>query len=146
MKDPYVYDDTNILINLPGIKEQNKLDDYETAMANLGIIKLLKEYPNINKVEDIFLIHKIIFENVYEWAGQSRKINIYKEEPILNGLSVEYSNYKKIKEDIKSIQFKIDNIEWSSLTKNHMIYEIVIIASNIWQVHAFREGNTRVVT
>ena len=41
-KDPYVYDDTNVLKNLANIKEQHKLDDYETTMVNLGIIKLLK--------------------------------------------------------------------------------------------------------
>ncbi len=26
-KDPYVYDDTNVLKNVANIKEQNKLDD-----------------------------------------------------------------------------------------------------------------------
>ena len=26
-KDPYVYDDTNVLKNVENIKEQNKLDD-----------------------------------------------------------------------------------------------------------------------
>ena len=41
-KDPYVYDDTNVLKNVANIKEQNKLDDYESTMVNLGIIKLLK--------------------------------------------------------------------------------------------------------
>ena len=46
-KDPYVYDDTNVLKNLANIKEQHKLDDYETTMVNLGIIKLLKS--NIKK-------------------------------------------------------------------------------------------------
>ena len=146
MLDPYVYENTNILVNIPGIKDQNKLDDYETTMANLGIIKLLKEYPNINKVEDIFLIHKTIFENVYEWAGQVRKINIYKEEPILNGLSVQYTEYKNIKNKLNSIQKRIDKIKWKEITKNEMVSEIAKIISSIWQVHSFREGNTRTVT
>lgn len=146
MKDPYVYDGTNVLVNIPNIKEQNKLDDYETTMANLGIIKLLKEYPDLEKVNDIFLIHKLIFENVYEWAGQCRTINIFKEEPILNGLSVEYSDYKKIKQNLSDIQSRIDNINWDELSKNNMITEIVKVISSIWQVHSFREGNTRVVT
>lgn len=146
MKDPYVYDGTNVLVNIPNIKEQNKLDDYETTMANLGIIKLLKEYPDLEKVNDIFLIHKLIFENVYEWAGQCRTVNIFKEEPILNGLSVEYSDYKKIKQNLSDIQSRIDNINWDELSKNNMITEIVKVISSIWQVHSFREGNTRVVT
>jgi len=146
MKDPYVYESSNVLINIPGIKEQKKLDDYESTMANLGIIKLLKEHSNISKVNDIFLIHKIVFENVYEWAGQSRTINIYKDEPILNGLSVEYSNYKNIKNDLDKIQIELDSINWNELSKNEMISKVVKITSSIWQVHAFREGNTRVVT
>ena len=77
-KDPYVYDDINVLKNLANIKEQHKLDDYETTMVNLGIIKLLKSDIEIVKVNDIFLIHKILFENVYEWAGEKRVINILK--------------------------------------------------------------------
>lgn len=55
MKDPYVYEGTNVLKNLANIKDQKKLDDYETTMANLGIIKLLKEYSYFNKVEDIYI-------------------------------------------------------------------------------------------
>ena len=35
-KDPYVYDDTNVLKILVNIKEQHKLDDYKTTMVNLG--------------------------------------------------------------------------------------------------------------
>lgn len=60
-------------------------------MVNLGIIQLLKSSTKITKVNDIFIIHKALFENVYEWAGDKRIINIYKTEPILNGLSVNYS-------------------------------------------------------
>lgn len=48
-----------MLKNLANIKEQHKLDDYETTMVNLGIIKLLKSDIEIVKVNDIFLIHKI---------------------------------------------------------------------------------------
>ena len=53
--DPYVYDDTNVLKNLANIKEQHKLDDYETTMVNLGIIKLLKSDIEIVKVNDIII-------------------------------------------------------------------------------------------
>lgn len=60
-KDPYVYDDTNVLKNVANIKEQNKLDDYESTMVNLGIIKLLKSNIKINNTNDIFLIHKFLF-------------------------------------------------------------------------------------
>ena len=57
-KDPYVYDDTNVLKNLANIKEQHKLDDYETTMVNLGIIKLLKSDIEIVKVEEIQVLRE----------------------------------------------------------------------------------------
>lgn len=145
-KDPYVYENTNILKNIVNIKEQNKLDDYETSMVNLGIIKLLKSNIEINKVNDIFEIHKVLFENVYEWAGKKRKINIYKAEPILNGLSVSYSEYNKIDIDLNKIQNDINHTKWEILSKNEMVKKVAEIISAIWQVHSFREGNTRVVT
>ncbi|MBE6143544.1 MAG: hypothetical protein E7177_06140 [Erysipelotrichaceae bacterium] len=146
MSDPYVYEGTNVLINLQGIKEQTKLDQFETTMVNLGIIRLLKDFPELNEVKDIFLIHKILFENVYEWAGKSRTINVYKHESILSGLSVEYSAYNKISNNLKKIQKRINNIKWDKLSKNEIVSQITKIAASIWQVHTFREGNTRVVT
>lgn len=88
MKDQYLYENLTVLKNLANIKDQKKLDDYETAMVNLGIINLLKSNKLLYRVEDIFVIHKALFLNVYEWAGEPRKISIYKSEPILEGLSV----------------------------------------------------------
>ena len=146
IKDPYVYEETNVLKNISNIKDQTKLDDYETTMVNLGIIKLLKSEFKINKVEDIFIIHKVLFENVYEWAGEKRIINISKSEPILNGLSVIYTDVSDIENELIKVQNKIDNIKWNLLSENEIIKQTVIVISRIWQVHSFREGNTRVVT
>lgn len=145
-KDPYLYEETNVLKNKLGIKELDKLSDYETAMVDLEIIKLLKSSDNFTKVDDIFKIHKALFCNVYDWAGKQRKINIYKTEPILNGLSVTYSDYKNIISDLNNIQKIIDCINWESLSKNEMIKKVAKIISSIWKVHSFREGNTRTVT
>ena len=131
MKDPYLFEDIKIIKNIANIKDQKKLDDYETTMVNLGIIKLLKENCSIVKVKDVCIIHKVLFENVYEWAGKYRIINIYKDEPVLNGLSVEYSNYKNIDNELEKIQSKIDSINWDELSKNEMIYEVTRIIANI---------------
>ena len=38
MKDPYLFEDIKIIKNIANIKDQKKLDDYETTMVNLGII------------------------------------------------------------------------------------------------------------
>lgn len=146
IRDPYLYEGTNILKNIPDIKELDKLNNYETTMVNLEIINLLKSNANFIKVNDIFKIHKALFCNVYEWAGTLRKINIFKTEPILNGLSVTYSNYTNIMTDLNNIQKKIDCIKWESLSKDEVVNQVARIIASIWQVHSFREGNTRAVT
>ena len=100
MKDPYVYDNTNVLINLANIKEQKELDDYETTLSRIAIVDILNNPIDTTSVNDIFLIHERLFKEVYSWAGKVRTINIYKEEPVLSGLSVEYSDCKSINKDL----------------------------------------------
>lgn len=145
MNDPYVYENTNVLINLANIKNQKELDNYETTLTGLAILDILNNPIDLNSVNDIFIIHERLFKEIYSWAGKPRTINIYKEEPILSGLSVEYSNYKSINRDLNKIQHDIDSYKLNELSKKELIHKITIIISSIWKVHVFREGNTRTI-
>ncbi len=40
MKDPYVYEGTNVLINLANIKNQEELDNYETTLSRIAIVDI----------------------------------------------------------------------------------------------------------
>ena len=143
MADPYVYEGTDVLKNLGGFKNQDDLDEYESAMFKLAFINM-KDSFEIENTDDIFKIHKIVFSEVYEWAGQPRKINIYKSEQVLDGLSVRYSDYSKIKKEIKHLNTEFKKVKISKDNRN-IINEIVLVISKLWRVHAFREGNTRTI-
>lgn len=145
MKDPYVYEGTNVLVNLEGIKDQKTLDNYETTLSRIAIVNILKNPIDINSTDDIFRIHELLFKEVYSWAGKPRTNNIYKTEPILNGLSVNYSDYKSSNSDLNNIQKEIDSFNWNDCSKKELIHKIVVVIAKIWQVHAFREGNTRTI-
>lgn len=145
MKDPYVYEGTNVLINLANIREQKTLDNYETTLSRIAIVNLLKSPFEINSTMDIFRIHESLFKEVYTWAGKARTINIYKNEPVLNGLSVNYSDYNFIDKELNDIQKDIDSFNWKECSKKELLHKIVIVIAKIWQVHAFREGNTRTI-
>ena len=145
MKDPYVYEGTNVLINLANIKEQDKLDNFETTLSRVAIVELLKNPIDITSTKDIFEIHKRLFKEVYSWAGKPRTINIYKTEPVLGGLSINYSEYNQIMKDLNKIQNDIDSFDWVNSSKKEIISKIVRVISSVWQVHAFREGNTRTI-
>lgn len=38
------------------------------------------------------------------------------------------------------------SIKWNELSKDEIVDNIVIIFSRLWQIHPFREGNTRAVS
>ena len=37
-------------------------------------------------------MHRYIFQDIYEWVGEIRVINIEKSEPASGGISIEYSD------------------------------------------------------
>ena len=145
MKDPYIYQDSDVLINKHNIRDKNKLDEFENRMTNLALISLIKNSLKISTSKDVLKIHKKLFENVYEWAGEPRKIDIYKEEPIINGKSVEYTTHKNITNELIHIDHQYFKNEWTLLKKEDFIHLFTRMIGDVWKVHPFREGNTRTV-
>ncbi|MBU1143778.1 MAG: Fic family protein [Firmicutes bacterium] len=146
MKDPYIYQDSDVLINKANIRDKNKLDEFENRMTNLALISLIKDSFEIHTSKDVFKIHKVLFQNVYDWAGNPRDIDIYKEEPIINNKSVEYTIHKNIIKEMNSIDHQYFNQDWKLLKKEDFIHVFTRMIAEIWKVHPFREGNTRTVS
>lgn len=145
MFDPYVYVGTNILKNKFLIKDEKILNELESSLVNLNLIKLLKDKKKILNISYLNEIHKTLFSDLYEWAGDFRTINIYKNEIVLNGLSVEYSNYKDISKQVRLIESKL----FLKLTDTKSINDLKKITIEfmiqLWKIHPFREGNTRTI-
>ena len=146
MKDIYVYEGTSVLINKLGIRDSKALDEKEGAIVSLNVYDLISHPFKIKSVFDIKKIHKYLFGDLYEWAGENRKINMYKEEPVLSGLSVNYSEYTNIDKDLKRLDSYFVSVDWKDLSHKETIDEIVKIISRLWRIHCFREGNTRTTT
>lgn len=146
VRDKYLYPNTDVLINKFNIKDSKKLDKVEYTYVSLNITYIIDNPIKINSVFDICIIHKILFKDIYEWAGTFRNLNIYKEEPILTGLSVKYSEYKNINRDLNSLDKRFKSAKWNELSHEDTIDEVILIISKLWKIHCFREGNTRAVT
>jgi cell filamentation protein len=145
MKDPYVYEGTSVLKNLANITDQARLDEFEAAMVRISLSELINKPFSIRKAEDILRIHKLLFGDVYPWAGEVRQINIYKAEPVLNGLSVDYADYRQILDRLSGVSTTMNETNWQELSKKESIAKVGEIVSLIWRIHPFREGNTRSV-
>ena len=90
-------------------------------------------------------IHQYLFGDIYDWAGQYRIINIAKREKLLAGRSVWYSNDENIQRDLDAAFAELHSRQWKELFRTEFVRELARCFPRIWQVHPFREGNTRTV-
>ena len=90
-------------------------------------------------------IHKFLFGGVYSWAGQYRIINIEKRERLLGGRSVWYSNDENIPQDLESAFQSIHLLKWKDFSRDAFVHYLAQCFPRLWQIHPFREGNTRTV-
>ena len=146
MKDPYLYEDVDVLRNLLNIKDEKQL---ETAESNITYVKLL----DIDKLaenctfgaEHLKSLHRYIFGDIYEWAGKFRTIPIVKGERVLGGDTVRYSSPENISDDLTNAILNLNDVEWSVLSIEETSEMFARLIAAVWQVHPFREGNTRSV-
>lgn len=141
--DIYLQDNSNVLKNKLGITDEDALDTAESMMVRTRMALLYNSGFSDFSPIGVCKLHKILFGDVYEWAGKYREINIQKRESILAGKSVWYSNWDNIDKDLNSAWDKINAVGWKSLTHEDFAKEIAHLFPLIWQVHPFREGNTR---
>ena len=144
MCDPYLYENTEVLKNKLDIRTQDGLNDAEAdyvvyRLKELAMNPLLGEY----NTEHLLRMHHYIFQDLYEWAGEPRIIAIYKEEDVLGGMSVEYSDPFDIVKDIHNILSDMRGKPWKDMDRKRATVEFCDSLARLWKVHPFREGNTR---
>lgn len=144
MRDPYLYDDVPILRNKLGIHDQKLLEQAEAdyvvyRLKDLALNPLSGNYHT----EHLLKMHEYIFKDLYEWAGVSRTISIYKEEDVLGGQSVEYSDPFDIVNDIHHVLSDMRAKDWTNMTRSQKASEFCDSLARLWKIHPFREGNTR---
>lgn len=145
MTDPYLYDVIAVLRNRLDIKDEKVLDLIEAEQSRANMMLLYEQGFEDFSPEGLCSIHHFLFGDLYDWAGQFRIINIEKREKLLGGRSVWYSNDEMIAEDLNSTFHSICATPWNTLSKEKFISTLAQYFSKIWQIHPFREGNTRTV-
>ena len=115
----------------------------ECDLVSLRIAQLLEDKSFGFSPITLKNIHKYLFKDIYDFAGNYRTYNITKKEDILNGDTVKYVNYQEI-ESYFDYDFKEEkSFDYSKLNNDELINHIAKFTSSIWQVHPFGEGNTR---
>lgn len=127
-------------------KPTNIINDNSTEEADkvsAHIAEILSEKTFVFNPAEYLSIHKRLFEGIYEHAGKIRNYNISKNEWVLNGETVLYASASNIKATLDYDFAQEKNFHYKGLSKRQMVEHFVQFVSNIWQIHAFAEGNTR---
>ena len=120
--------------------------DYETEEADkvsANIKKILSSKTLAFNTNGLISVHRRIFEGVFKHAGEVRKFDITKKEWVLKGDTVRYLNCEDIR---RAVDFDIQQereFSYKGLTDDEKVKHICRFVSGLWQIHPFREGNTR---
>ncbi len=145
MPDIYLYEDTPVLRNKLDIRDGKTLDMIEAEQSRQNMMLLYEQGFADFTPEGLSRIHKTLFGDIYDWAGQYRLINIEKRERLLAGRSVWYSNDVDIPRDLDAAFKAIHKLNWIRMSREEFVHALARCFPMLWQVHPFREGNTRTV-
>ena len=115
----------------------------EADLVSQHIAEVLSEQSFAFSPAELVSIHRRLFEGVFKFAGKIRDYDITKSEWILKGDTVHYGAAYRL---IDTLAFDFDQergFSYVGLSTEETIRHIARFTSNLWQIHAFGEGNTR---
>ena len=132
------YEGTSCLINKFDIRDEKTLAKVE-AEITFARIAVLENEP-INGLFDTAhykAIHKFLFEDLYDWAGRFREIDISKK----GTLFADHDKLDTLCDKLFSRIRKLDHFK--GMPYDRFIDEIVDVYCSLNHIHPFREGNGR---
>lgn len=132
------YEGTTCLINKLGITDKNKLKEFEGAVTFAKASELeLNPISDTFDVEHYKLIHKYLFEDIYDWAGEYRTVNISKK-------GTKFASADQISDLMNACFMRLkDNDYFQNKSFDEFIDNIVDFYCVTNMIHPFREGNGR---
>ena len=118
-------------------------DEFECDLVSTRIVELLEEDNFELSVNYLKYIHKYLFKDIYDFAGEFRKVDFSKHERILNNDSVAYGECRFLEQSLEYDISLEKKKNYKDMNIVDVINNITNFSSNLWQVHPFREGNTR---
>jgi cell filamentation protein len=146
MRDPYLYDDIDVMRNLLGIRSTEELERAEADITYFTLADVdgaVAALPfDLNR---ILAIHKHIFGDIFDWAGIPRSVSITKGERVLGGDTVRYSYPENIERDAYAVLKTLNATDWAAFDVHETAATFSKLIAALWQIHPFREGNTRTI-
>lgn len=122
-------------------EEANRTE--EADLVSQHIAEILSESSFTFSPAELVSIHARLFDGVFKFAGKIRDYDITKEEWVLEGDTVHYGSAYRL---LETLAFDFDEerkFSYVGLSPSEIVRHIARFTANLWQIHAFGEGNTR---
>lgn len=133
----YCYPNSEVLVNKLNIRDIDRLHEAERRLTMLRLDDLLNNSIKGNfDLKHLQSIHKYLFQDVYEWAGKIRTVDIAKSNMFCK---VQFINTQanEIFSNLKSDNFL------NGMSREEFVEKSAYYFSEINALHPFREGNGR---
>ena len=107
------------------------------------ITELIEEKTFSFTPAQLISIHRRLFEGIYKLAGRIRDYNITKNEWVLGGKTVFYASADTISDTLAYDMGQEREFNYANMNIDEAIRHLTRFCANLWQIHAFCEGNTR---
>jgi len=137
--DVYCIPGTPVLKNKAGITDQDLLDEYEGDFTAIRLLELTQ-----NPIEGAFdlahlcKIHQYLFQDVFEWAGEVRSVDIIRGDSRFCNVRHIQSYSNTVFSALAAEKYLV-NLEPKAFASR-----LAHFLSEINAIHPFREGNGRV--
>lgn len=131
----------DVMRNIPGIDNSDVLRMFEYNSTGYFEKKLKKDpglIAHTYDAEHLKAIHGYLFQEVYDWAGEYRTVNMSKN-------MTHFADAKNggIDHYLNEATRKIQATEWGSLNRREFAEAASEVFANLNYAHCFREGNGR---
>ena len=125
-------------------KSDHDAIDEEGDKVSVNMTKIIMEPSFAFSLIGLTSIHRRIFEGYFKHAGQIRQVEISKKEWVLGGeASVSYLHPLDLHNAIEHDLAKEKEYDYSGKPISEVIRHLACFIADLWQIHPFREGNTR---
>lgn len=135
MSDPYTYPGTDTLINLRDIRDPKLLDMFERQ----AVVQRQAEGVPTGDFDSNHLkaIHGHLFQDVYEWAGEFRTVEMSK-----GNNQFQFANF--VENGVDYVHGRIQEKDYlRGTSRDEFVTEAAEIVGDLNYAHPFREGNGR---
>ncbi len=135
-QDPYCYPGTTVLRNRLGLLDDKSLDEAERALSEIAASEIEFSPPPYD-LPALQRIHRQLFGDLYDWAGELRTLDISKG-------GTQFCVESRVEPEANKIFLSLANANWlEGLDRGDLVVAAAEYFGDLNMIHPFRDGNGR---